>query len=151
MSALSPKPLTTPLRAVAPSKELLKAVVAASDRAVLDRPCAPQVFLPLVRVWGLGFRGLGFRGLGVRVWLAGSGKENGNYYGMYWDYVGIMEKTMETPIVIYWGYIGIMEKKIEYYGNILGLYRDNGKDNGNSYSNILGLYRDNGKENGILW
>ena len=33
------------------------------------------------------------------------------------------------------------------YYNILGLYRDNGKENGNYY-NILGLYRDNGKENG---
>ena len=30
---------------------------------------------------------------------------------------------------------------------MLGLYRDNGKENGNYYS-ILGLYRDNGKENG---
>ena len=28
---------------------------------------------------------------------------------------------------------------------MLGLYRDNGKENGNYY---LGLYRDNGKENG---
>ena len=31
--------------------------------------------------------------------------------------------------------------------SILGLYRDNGKEDGNYYS-ILGLYRDNGKENG---
>ena len=30
---------------------------------------------------------------------------------------------------------------------ILGLYKDNGKENGNYYS-ILGLYKDNGKENG---
>ena len=30
---------------------------------------------------------------------------------------------------------------------ILGLYRDNGKENGNYYI-ILGLYKDNGKENG---
>ena len=29
----------------------------------------------------------------------------------------------------------------------MGLYRDNGKENGNFYG-ILGLYRDNGKENG---
>ena len=29
----------------------------------------------------------------------------------------------------------------------MGLYRDNGKENGNYYSR-LGLYRDNGKENG---
>ena len=52
---------------------------------------------------------------------------------------------METTIV-YWGYIGIMEKKMET--TILGLgFSDNGKENGNYYS-ILGLYRDNGKENG---
>ena len=37
---------------------------------------------------------------------------------------------------------------------ILGLYRDNGKENGNYYIaqkynySVLGLYRDNGKENG---
>ena len=30
---------------------------------------------------------------------------------------------------------------------ILGLYRDNGEENGNYYS-ILGLYRGNGEENG---
>ena len=30
---------------------------------------------------------------------------------------------------------------------ILGLYRDNGKDNGNYYG-ILGLYMDDGKDNG---
>ena len=33
---------------------------------------------------------------------------------------------------------------------ILGLYRDNGKENGNYYS-ILGAYRDNGKENGSYY
>ena len=36
-------------------------------------------------------------------------------------------------------------------GYILGLYRDNGKDNGNyclTIGYILGLYRDNGIENG---
>ena len=34
--------------------------------------------------------------------------------------------------------------------NILGLYRDNGKENGNyrDYGVYSGLYRDNGKENG---
>ena len=33
-----------------------------------------------------------------------NGKENGNYYsGLYWGYIGIMEKKMETAIV---GYIG---------------------------------------------
>ena len=57
-----------------------------------------------------------------------------------WGYIGIMEKAMETAIV-YWGCIGIM------CYSILGLYRDNGKDNGNCYS-ILGLHRDNGKDNG---
>ena len=38
---------------------------------------------------------------------------------------------------------------------MLGLYRDNGKENGNDYNGlyrdyraILGLYKDNGKENG---
>ena len=44
-------------------------------------------------------------------------------------------------IGVYWGNIGV----------ILGIYRDNGKENGNYYSiigYILGLYRDNGKENG---
>ena len=43
-------------------------------------------------------------------------------------------------------------------GDIVGLHRDNGKENGNYRDNrdyigiigfILGLYRDNGKENGI--
>ena len=33
-----------------------------------------------------------------------NGKENGNYYMEYWDFVGIMEKKMETTI----GNIGIM-------------------------------------------
>ena len=33
------------------------------------------------------------------------------------------------------------------YRSILGLYWDNGKENGNYYG-IFGLYRDNGKENG---
>ena len=35
--------------------------------------------------------------------------------------------------IVYWGYIGIMEKKME-------TTIDNGKENGNYYS-ILGLYR----------
>ena len=30
--------------------------------------------------------------------------------GLYWGYIGIMEKKMETTI---WGYIGIMEKKMQ--------------------------------------
>ena len=37
----------------------------------------------------------------------------------------------------------------ESYYSILGLYWDNGKENGGYYS-ILGLYWDNGKENGGL-
>ena len=48
--------------------------------------------------------------------------ENGNYRG-YRVYIGV------------------------YIRGILGLYRDNGKENGN-YCSLLGLYRDNGKENG---
>ena len=35
---------------------------------------------------------------------------------VYWGYIGIMEKKMETTILylaIFWGYIGIMEKKME--------------------------------------
>ena len=32
--------------------------------------------------------------------------------GLYWDYIGIMEKKMETTIV-YRGYTGIMEKNME--------------------------------------
>ena len=38
-----------------------------------------------------------------------------------------------------------------YIGVLLGLHRDNGKENGNYYiiiGSILGLYRDHGKENG---
>ena len=31
---------------------------------------------------------------------------------VYWGYIGIMEKKMETTIAC-WGYIGIMEKKME--------------------------------------
>ena len=34
-------------------------------------------------------------------------------------------------------------------GNVLGLYMDNSKENGNYYTVLgLGLYMDNGKENG---
>ena len=58
-----------------------------------------------------------------------------------------MRKKMETPLV-YWGYIGIVEEKMETPSfSILGLYWDNGKENGNSCS-ILGLYWDNEKEHG---
>ena len=44
-----------------------------------------------------------------------------------------------------------METTIHY--SILGLYRDDGKYNGNHYS-IFGLYWDNGKEHGntiVFW
>ena len=37
--------------------------------------------------------------------------------------------------------------RIVFIRVILGVYRDNGKENGNYYSR-LGLYGDNGKENG---
>ena len=39
-----------------------------------------------------------------------------------------------------------MEATVLYWG-ILGLYWDNGEENG-SYYNMLGVYWDNGKENG---
>ena len=52
-------------------------------------------------------------------------------------YIGIMEKKMETTLVY-------------RVGVILGLYWDNGKENGNDYS-ILGFYWDNGKENGSYY
>ena len=82
---------------------------------------------------------------------------------VYWDYIGIMEKTMETTIV-YWSYIGIMDKKLEttiVYWSYIGIMAknmenaivywsyigDNGKENG-SYCCVSGLYRDDGKENG---
>ena len=47
---------------------------------------------------------------------------------IYWGYIGIIEQKMETTIIC-WGYIGIMENRTET--TILGLYRDNGKENGN--------------------
>ena len=50
---------------------------------------------------------------------------------------------METTIE-YWGYIGIMEKKMEtvilyrdYIEVILGLYGDNGKENGIYYNGVM--------------
>ena len=30
---------------------------------------------------------------------------------VYWGYIGIMEKKMES-IIVFWGNVGIMEKKI---------------------------------------
>ena len=77
--------------------------------------------------------------------------------GLYWVYMAIMEKKMETM-----GIIG----DILYIGVILELNWDNGKEHGNYYSviglysdyigGILGLYRNNGKENanyydGLYW
>ena len=49
--------------------------------------------------------GLMFRGILGLHW--GKGKENGDYCSMlllYWDYLRVMEKNMETTIV-YWGSI----------------------------------------------
>ena len=48
-----------------------------------------------------------------------------------------MENQMETTIV-YGVYIGIMENQMETTIVYWGLYRDNGKSNGNYYS-ILGF------------
>ena len=49
-----------------------------------------------------------------------NGKENGNYYIVYWGNTGIMEKKMET-IIVCWGNMGIMEKEMEativHWGN----------------------------------
>ena len=54
--------------------------------------------------------------------------------GYYWGYTGIMEKNMETI-----GIIGIIQRLYwDNIGVILGLYRDNGKENGNYYS-MLGV------------
>ena len=39
---------------------------------------------------------------------------------VYWGYIGVMEKKMETPIVYWVHIIGIMEKKMET--TIMGLY-----------------------------
>ena len=44
-----------------------------------------------------------------------------------------------------------METTYIVIGYIIGVYRDNGKENGNYYiiiGYIIGVYRDNGKENG---
>ena len=51
--------------------------------------------------------------------------------------------SYSAPGVGFRGYIGIMEKKMEttrigFIGYIMGLYWDNGKENGNYYS-ILGF------------
>ena len=76
-----------------------------------------------------------------------NGKEYGNYYnglyrdyrvyiGLYWGYIGIMEKKMETTTIL--GYMGDYKVYIYIYiwviwgiiGYILGLYWDNGKEHG---------------------
>ena len=36
---------------------------------------------------------------------------NGVTFGLYWGFIGIMEKKMQTTIV-YWGYIRILEKNM---------------------------------------
>ena len=42
---------------------------------------------------------------------------------------------------LYWGYIGIMEKKASLgFGVILGSYWDNGKENGSYYSILVYIY-----------
>ena len=51
------------------------------------------------------------------------------YQVIYWGYIGIMEKKMETTIM---GCMGII-------GYVLVLYWENGKENGN-YSSTLGIY-----------
>ena len=48
----------------------------------------------------------------------------GYILGLYRGYIGIMEKKMETTIM------GLYR---DYIGYILGLYWDNGKENGNYY------------------
>ena len=53
--------------------------------------------------------------------------------GLSWGYTGIMEKRMETTIM---AYIGTTIKGPYIYTYMLGLYRDNGKENGK----LWGLY-----------
>ena len=59
-----------------------------------------------------------------------NGKENGSYcsmLGLYWGYIGIMEKKMETTVV-YWGI-----QLIFYLGDTMvpNNGESNGKGNGN--------------------
>ena len=100
--------------------------------------------LPYDATWAFHARSL-FGEIGIIGHMLGVygdiGKENGNYYnGLYrgcrayiWGSMGIMEKKMETlgPFKgicrVLWGFIG---------GYILGLYGDNGKENGNHYNLI---------------
>ena len=54
--------------------------------------------------------------------------KRGYILGIYWGYIGTMEKKMETT-----GIIRVILRGIywEYIGDILGIYRDNGKEHGN--------------------
>ena len=60
-------------------------------------PCAsnPQPYtlnyIGIMKKWKLPYNILGLYG--------DNGKENGHYYIMYWGYMGIMEKQLETTIV----------------------------------------------------
>ena len=68
-------------------------------------------------------------------------------YGLYWGYIGIMEKKMETTKT---GGVCVCLSIYIYIWIILGLYWDNGKENGNYqnggcvcvyiYIYIYGLY-----------
>ena len=53
------------------------------------------------------------------------------------------EADIDDLLELYWN----NGKENGNYCSLLGLYWDNGKENGNYYS-LLGLYWDNGKENG---
>ena len=46
------------------------------------------------------------------MWFSGwdDGKEHGNYYIVYWGYIGMMEKKNGNYCIVYCGYIGIMVK-----------------------------------------
>ena len=69
--------------------------------------------------------------------------EAGGIWGffVYWGYIGIMEKKMETTVV-YWGCIGIMAKKMEttiIYWGYFGIMENGMQTNYNGSYN--GLYR----------
>ena len=58
----------------------------------------------MIRKWKLLYSVLGL------YW--NNGKEHGDYYVVYWGYIGILEKHVSFDIV-YWGCIGVMEKNME--------------------------------------
>ena len=65
--------------------------------------------------------------------------------------MGIMEKKMETTIIIYWGLIGNGKEHGNYHNildNILGLNKDNGK---NMETTIMGFYRDHRDYSVRIW